>query len=490
MSPVGSLRKPSGFFLPRSFCGLVLVIIALQALAKAAAGMGLFADGSYFLLRVLAYHQISDTAPWRRWLAHVVWETPLLLALGAGLQRINLIIYFYSFCLVAIPAALWILSLWKLRLSPLFWSFLMIFSIVHLNCDLFAIGEYNLASAITAVDMAILLQPGPLIAGDAVLLVASSVVTVNTYESFVFLGPLLAGAAAARMVSTRSYGSFGSPLRGPSVVDARMVSANRYDGEVGWLCTAMFFFACATIRSGSAIAFPYDPEMRADAANILFHLYNLQLVISMAVGVLYAVQLYFGRRRSSVSRLISMIALTTGLGLTLLLVHPATWASADQYYGSRALCSGVLFVGLAAVAIWHFRTHAYAAAAIISPAKMPRSVWAMPALLFGAVLVPNLTHALGFYNFLRTFQSQVVSRTGFVPIEATPLLDGKGQEYDWAWTNPSLSLLLRDNPGQAIILNPSSYHPELLWGWETFDPRKSMPDLSRYRLNASSLFLR
>src|SRR6516165_1469924 len=274
MSPVGSLRKPSGFFLPRSFCGLVLVIIAVQALAKAAAGMGLFADGSYFLLRVLAYHQISDTAPWRRWLAHVVWETPLLLALGAGLQRINLIIYFFS--------------LWKLRLSPLFWPFLMIFSIVHLNCDLFAIGEYNLASAIAAVDMSFLLQPGPLIAGDAVLLVASSVVTVNTYESFVFLGPLLAGAAAARMVATRSYGSFGFPLRGPSVADARMVSANRYDGEVGWLCTAMFFFACATIRSGWAIAFPYDAEMRADAANILAHLDNLQLKTSMAVGVLYA----------------------------------------------------------------------------------------------------------------------------------------------------------------------------------------------------------
>src|SRR6516165_7941913 len=465
MSPVGTLRKPSGFFLPRGFCGLVLGIIALQALAKTAAGMGLFADGSYFLLRVLAYHQISDVAPWRRWLAHVVWETPLLLALGAGLQRINLIIYFYSFCLVAIPAALWILSLWKLRLSPFFWPFLMMFSIVHLNCDLFAIGEYNLASAIAAVDMAILLQPAPLIAGDAVLLVASSVFTVNTYESFVFLGPLLAGAAAARMVATRSYGSFGFPLRGPSVADARMVSANRYDGEVGWLCTAMFFFACATIRSGWAIAFPYDAEMRADAANILAHLDNLQLKISM-------------------------IALTTGLGLALRLVHPATWASADKYYGSRALCSGVLFVGLGAVAIWHFRTHAYADEAVISPAKMPRSVWAMPALVFGALLVPNLTHALGFYNFLRTFHSEVVSRTGFVPIEATPLRDGNRWEYDWVWTNPSLSLLLRDNPGQAIILNPSSYHPGLLWGWETFDPRKSMPDLSRYRLNASSLFFR
>ena len=482
MSLADTLRKPSGFLSPRSFCGLVLVMIALQALAKAAAGMGLFADGSYFLLRVLAYPQIPDADPWRRWLAHVVWETPLLLALGAGLQRINLIIYFYSFCLVAVPAALWILSLWKLRLSPLFWPFLMIFSIVHLNCDLFAIGEYNLGSAIAAVDMAILLQPAPLIAGDAVLLVASSVFTVNTYESFVFLGPLLAGAAAARMVSTRSYGSFGSPLRGPSVVDARMVSAKRYDGEVGWLCTAMFFFVCATARSGWAIAFPYDAEMRADAANIRSHLYNFQLVISIAVGILYAVQLYFGQRTSSASRLISMIALTTGLGLPLLLVHPATWASAEQYYGSRALCSGVLFVGLAAVAIWHFRTHAYAAAAVISPAKMPRSVWAMPALLFGALLVPNLTHALGFYNFLRTFHNQVASRTGFVPIEATPLLDG---EYDWAWTNPSLCLLLRDNPGQAIILNPSSYQ-----GWEAFDPRKSMPDLSRYRLNASSLFFR
>jgi hypothetical protein len=111
----------------------------------------------------------------------------------------------------------------------------------------------------------------------------------------------------------------------------------------------------------------------------------------------------------------------------------------------------------------------------------------MPALVFGVLLVPNLTHALGFYNFLRIFHSEVVSRTGFVPIEATPLRDGNRWEYDWVWTNPSLSLLLRDNPGQAVILNPNSYYSE--W-WEPFDPRKSMPDLSRYRLNASSLFFR
>src|SRR5262244_3461295 len=57
-------------------------------------------------------------------------------------------------------------------------------------------------------------------------------------------------------------------------------------------------------------------------------------------NVLSAAQLYLGQRISRTSRLISIVALTAGLALALLLLHPATWAWAFQYYRSRSLYSG------------------------------------------------------------------------------------------------------------------------------------------------------
>ena len=56
--------------------------------------------------------------------------------------------------------------------------------------------------------------------------------------------------------------------------------------------------------------------------------------------------------------------------------------------------------------------------------------------------------------------------------EANQLRD-KG--YIWSWTNPSLSLVLRQDESKAIVLNRRNFR-----GWQPFNPKVNIPDISKY----------
>ncbi len=453
----------------------ILLVIALQALLKCAAGLGLYGDGSYFLLRLLEVREIS-TYDWHRWFAQVVTQGPLVLSLRAGLEQMNLVIYLHSLGLIAIPAALWMLSLHKLRATPLFWPVLVVFSIAYFNSSLFAIGEYNLAFAITAAVFAILIQPGALAARDGAILVACSIISARCYESFVFLGVLLIGMAANRIFITRTASGH-APRTGA-----------RSTGELIWLGTAMVFLSCAVFLSGWSVFFPRDPGNLAAAADILGQLRNPQLAISLAVGSLYGLQLLASHWLSRTAQALSAIGLAGGLIFALAFLDPDNWSMPHHYYGNRTLCGVVVFAGLGAIAIWHFWRSRHAEAGAASRITASRSLWVLPSLLFGALLVPNLVHTYGFHDYLGRFQAELASRKGFVRIDSTALGQGKPSTYGWTWTNPSLSLLLRENEQQAIILNAQAV------GWEPFDAAAEVPDIMprirKYRFNASTLFWR
>jgi len=51
--------------------------------------------------------------------------------------------------------------------------------------------------------------------------------------------------------------------------------------------------------------------------------------------------------------------------------------------------------------------------------------------------------------------------------------------YGWPWTNPSISLLLREDASRSIILNARDY-----FGWQPFDPYAATPDLSAYTIGS------
>jgi hypothetical protein len=455
------LRNLAGFAAPftrtESLVASLLIITALQTLVKVACGLGLFADGSFYLLFVLEHRDVA-TFGWARWFAQVVTQAPLVLFVKAGLRDLNYLIYLHSFGLIAIPAGLWILALWKLRTSSLFWPFFMVFCVVYLNANLFPVGEHNLAFALAAVSMAVLLGPAPLSSWNGALLVAASIVSVRSYEAFVFLGVLLAGVAGARLAA----------------------SGGEHRAEIVWLTAAIFFFGCASGVSWMSIARPRDAQNLAAALDLVTALGNSQILISVAVGAMFFLQFIAGAKRA-----VAITALTMGLLLSLLLLHPAAWAWPLQYYQGRSIFGGILFLALGGLAIWHFWNTAAHRTAAAHGAGGVNAAWALPVVLYLALSLSNLAHTLGFYHYLRVLHAEVTSRSGLVPIESTRLTQGNVSAFTWIWTSPTLSVLLRKESQQAIILNPAAYT-----GWQPFDPSKSVPDLTRYRMNAGKIFVK
>jgi len=453
----------------------ILLAIALQAGLKCAAGLGLYGDGSYFLLRLLESREVS-TYDWHRGLAQIVMQGPLVLSVHAGLVRMNLLVYLHSFCLIAIPAALWMMALHKLRTTELFWPVLMVFSIAYFNSSLFAIGEYNLAFAITALVFAILFQPDAIAVRDGSTLIACCLVSTSCYESFVFLGALLIGVAAWRAAALRPASR---QLSRPGL---------RGNKEIVWLGAAMVLLSCSVVLSGGSILFPRDPGNLAAASDLLGQLRNPQLAASLAVGALYGLQLISVRWASKAVQVASAVGLAGGCILAVGILVPDVWSLPHHYYGNRTLSGLVVFAGLSAIAIWHICGRRSGVAGHNPGMTASTPLWLLPILLSVTLLVPTVVHTYGFYHYLDRFQAELGSRKGFVRVDSTALGHGKLGTYGWTWTNPSLSLLLRESEEQAIVLNAQDV------GWEPFDAVEDAPDIMRrighYRFNSSALFWR
>jgi hypothetical protein len=83
----------------------------------------------------------------------------------------------------------------------------------------------------------------------------------------------------------------------------------------------------------------------------------------------------------------------------------------------------------------------------------------------------DVRHSYEMHVYFNDLRREVNSRTGLVRAEDTNLLG----RFSGSWTLTAKSLLVRDDATRAIILVPETYT-----GWQPFDPKVSVPDLSRY----------
>ena len=82
------------------------------------------------------------------------------------------------------------------------------------------------------------------------------------------------------------------------------------------------------------------------------------------------------------------------------------------------------------------------------------------------LFIPFYVETFGFADWARKFESEALNQTGFVPISKTGIYDGRGlYGFDWGWTNPTLSILLRGNAGGGILDNNEN-------GWKPFAPEE------------------
>jgi hypothetical protein len=158
-----------------------------------------------------------------------------------------------------------------------------------------------------------------------------------------------------------------------------------------------------------------------------------------------------------------VIAISTLLALA----WPELWSAPAMQYSSRVI-GGIVILLFGAIVLLgrHINNYLHLDIKRAASANVYYSL-----SFFFALLISDVTRSIQFIDYLDNFQKEVRSHAGLIPLEATNLSSHRDDVFGWEWTHPTLSILLRDNAQQAVILNSSN---------EPFDPKGSIPDLSSY----------
>ncbi len=417
----------------------VLVLILATSVFEAATLRGLYADGADFLAQILATKNFYFLNASRRF-TEILTQLPVVLAIKAGLSKLSLLIFIHSVALVMLPIIFWILSLWRLYEDDLFWPMFVLFCIIHFNLAFFAIGEYNVAYSLVALSLAILAARAQISDFWAVVVLFAAICLITSYEALVFLGPLLAVLACHRLVNKQ-------PLL-TGLVKSTLV-----------LCLVCYL--SATIIAASSISHPRDPAVFADAVDMRYNARNSLLLLSLSFALSWGLQCL--SESTSVKRLATVIAISTLLALG----WPELWSAPGMQYSSRVI-GGIIILLFGAIVLLERPINNY----LHLDLKRAASANVYYSLSFFVILLASdVTRSVQFMDYLDNFKIEVRSHAGLIPLEATNLSSHRDDVFGWEWTHPSLSILLRDDARQAVILNS---------GDELSGPKGSIPDLSSY----------
>ena len=171
-----------------------------------------------------------------------VTQVPVVAAMKVGVTNVTSLAYLQSFGTVAMPILVWdglLVALWRHRL---FWPFAVIFAVTFLNSGFYSVGEYNLATALVALDAALLLR-GELRRASGLVLVVSAGMLVLSYQTMAFLGVVLAAMTVVRLRAV-----------------TREMGARRWEVLVLWAALA-FYVLGAALNVWWTVAPPYPIDL-------------------------------------------------------------------------------------------------------------------------------------------------------------------------------------------------------------------------------------
>lgn len=428
---------------------IVIVLVASLVFTGTSAAIGLFADGCYFLYRILEQRTFFDYDLSRKFV-QLITQFPLIVGLKWGIRDINSLIYLHSFGLVAIPLFVWIAALIKQFTSAYFWLFVVVFSITYLSSGFFSVGEYNLTYALVGFSAAILLSHKPMKIIDSLALVGSAFVLILSYQSLLFLGPLLIVMTLLRINCEK-----------PTL----LVNV--------WLWVSVILLLTSTGISLFYVVYPNYPTIFArGVGNILLMMCSMHFTYLILMLFLF-LNCYFSTNTWSL--------IIAGFLSVVHLSNHYFWNLPGMNYDFRGLSGVLLFFVLLLATLGHYRTILSinaANGALLAPLsaalKYVNSLTdkikevspnPIPLFLFLSLLLPFYFQSMGFYLWSGEYEQLVMTHKGIIPIDQTSLAQKK---FHWAWVNPCMSLLLKANQQGAILANASDYR-----GWQPFDPHNN-----------------
>lgn len=404
------------------------MLLVLIGFAGTYAARGLYADGAYWLVEMLPRGGFYIFDPHRAYVQMLV-QAPVAFAMWLGVQDLNTLIRLHSFGFVCAPLFFWLAALLLQRKSPLFWFFLVAFTVSYLRSNFFAAGEFSVAYGMTAYCVAVLLreQISPL---QGISMLITAIVLTHSYEATLFLGVFLASLVMVRL----SKVSFDS------------------DSIRVLLMVALVVFLMSAYLGGRSTFFERSYNGKG-AANLsaLTEIHLLYLVVMPVLIALLAI--HFSQRiRKRVALFCAVIAICY-------LGYAFRWDHTNISYGFlsyayRTLCCFLLLGVLTLAVVFRFWPQVFNTTAY---AKSANSYLAVSAFIFFTTMAAMLLyHTQGYYKWAQRFEREVISLKSDLPIDKTNINSNHGMNhgYNWGWGNPSLSILLRGN-AEAMVLNHS-----------------------------------
>jgi hypothetical protein len=409
---------------------------------------GLFADGAYYLLHMMASGSFALWEP-ARTVAHGFQQFATVLLLKTGVSDLDSIAQFFGLNLLLLPLILVVSSFFFLPTDcrHLFLLPLCFYLAGALSSSFLAVGASVVAASyFWPLFFLILFMRGSHL--SRLLTLPASIATVLMHEVYLFLGPVLMAATVHRF----------------------RAASRRIDRL--FFLTLTLIFLCTTVVALYFVVFPRSVLNRAAFIDDMVHFAFLFRGTDINVPAVFGIFVFAGivaglAIRKSDSRLKSVVLIATGVGTIIAALSPMVsdgMLSPWLQFSARdfgALCVPLLvLIGLTSRSSPRVRDH-----------LRSRFTLVMIVLLAVGQVGWHVTASLQWHRYVSVFRDTLDENCGLVGFEeAVQGYPKQVQDDVWKmtcqWTNPTMSLLLsRDGEVKTIVANPEH------GGWEPFDPR-------------------
>jgi hypothetical protein len=434
-----------------------VAIIWALALWHSWTSRGLFVDGANFLVHIVRQEAFFDFyLP--RVFAMILGQIPVMTAVTLGVTDLHLLARLLSLGLFALPTIFYTLALHRAKDDAVLLAVVIAaIAIVFMTTSFFIVGEYNTLYAVTILIAVRLGTADRLTWPDAIVLVLISLLAIRTYETMLYLGPLLACVMLWKVWRAR-----GRPA-GPSVL---------------YLVSAVFMIMGMMVALNS-VKHPHSPEhlvetwmMAADFwQNLQFDLVLVAALVVIGWALLKPEAL--SRRLPYVCGgiFLALLALSPLLALSDGLVRPL----AKSQYVARTVSGLIIGAMILLIVTWRSKLAARlrTMVALQAPAASGRFL-GFALLMLVAGLPADLFLTRSWVGYIDNMHASVQMRSGIIPIEDTPIGRRPDSLLVENWVLTSQSLLLRSKPSDGVLAPPRDFTD-----WVPFPPTE-LPNLGRF----------
>jgi hypothetical protein len=434
-----------------------IVLIWALALWHSWTSRGLFVDGSNFLVHIVRQEAFFDFYT-PRLFAMVLGQVPVMTAVTLGVTDLHLLARLLSLGLFGLPTVFYTLALHRAKDDAVLLAVVIAaIAVVFMTTSFFIVGEYNTLYAVTLLVAVRLATADRLELWDSLALVLLALMAIRTYETMIYLGPLLSGIVLLKV--------WHAPARPLLPTLLHLVAAV-------FMILAMMVAINSVVHPHSADHLEETWVMAADFwQNIQFDLVLGAAVIVAAWALIKPQDLKRPLPYLCGGVFLVLLALSPLLVLSDGLVRPL----AKSQYVARTV-SGLIIAAMIILVVAYrspLVERVRALAALRLPVAANRFL-AFALLMLAAGLPAEIVLTQSWVAYLDDMRASVRDHSGVIAVEDTPIGRRPHSLLIENWVLTSQSLLLRGKPSDGVLAPPRDFTE-----WLPFPPQE-LPNMGRF----------